>query len=81
MGDQVTAYDPATGKSSTQTVQHVWVNHDNDLLDVTLHEDGQATEASSGNKTIATDAWGARLSSALGLWDYGSPVPSWSAWG
>jgi hypothetical protein len=36
VGDQVTAYDPSTGKTSTQTVQHVWINHDHDLLDVTL---------------------------------------------
>jgi hypothetical protein len=53
VGDQVTAYDPSTGKSSTQTVQHVWVNHDHDLLDVTLHADGQeghATEASSATR-------------------------------
>jgi nucleic acid/nucleotide deaminase of polymorphic system toxin/pretoxin HINT domain-containing protein len=60
VGDPVTAYDPRTGKSSTQTVQHVWLNHDHDLLDVTLYEDdgqdGHATEASSSNKTQEVDA-------------------------
>jgi RHS repeat-associated protein len=36
VGDQVQAFDPATNKQSTQTVQHVFINHDTDLLDVTL---------------------------------------------
>jgi hypothetical protein len=36
VGDQVIAYDTETGASSSQTVQHVWINHDNNLLDVTL---------------------------------------------
>jgi RHS repeat-associated protein len=36
VGDQVTAYDPATGKTSTQTVQATFITHDTDLLDVTL---------------------------------------------
>jgi len=39
VGDQVTAYDPSNGKTSTQTVQHIFVNHDTDLLDVTLAPD------------------------------------------
>ncbi len=62
VGDQVTAYDPSTGKSSTQTVQHVWLNHDTDLLDVTLHEDGHGTQASSSDKTqqVATKAHGSQ---------------------
>lgn len=44
-GDQVQAYDPATKKVSTQTVQTVFINHDNDLIDVTL---AVATQASTG---------------------------------
>ncbi|HEV2236265.1 MAG TPA: RHS repeat-associated core domain-containing protein, partial [Ktedonobacterales bacterium] len=61
-GDQVTAYDPATGKPSTQTVQHVWINHDNDLLDVTLHQDGQPaqTDAPSKTRQVATKAHGSQ---------------------
>src|SRR5260221_10609412 len=57
-----TAYDPGTGKSSTQAVQHVWLNHDTDLLDVTLHEDGHGTQASSSDKTqqVATKAHGSQ---------------------
>ena len=36
MGDHVTSYDPTTGKATTQTITHVFVNHDTDRLDVTL---------------------------------------------
>ncbi|WP_317880396.1 polymorphic toxin-type HINT domain-containing protein [Streptomyces sp. W16] len=41
-GDRVQAADPKTGKhQGARTVQHVWINHDNDLLDVTIRsEDG-----------------------------------------
>ncbi|MEV5879946.1 ricin-type beta-trefoil lectin domain protein [Streptomyces sp. NPDC052101] len=36
-GDKVEAGDPATGKHrGPRTVQHVWINHDHDLLDVTI---------------------------------------------
>jgi len=66
VGDQVTAYDPGTGTTSTQTVQHVWVNHDHDLLDVTLHEDGQDGHATRDNgapdktQQVATTAHGSQ---------------------
>jgi hypothetical protein len=36
VGDTVEAYDPATGKAETEPVQHVWLNHDSDLVDVRL---------------------------------------------
>ncbi|UXY22965.1 ricin-type beta-trefoil lectin domain protein [Streptomyces cynarae] len=36
-GDKVEAGDPTTGKRrGPRTVQHVWINHDHDLLDVTI---------------------------------------------
>jgi hypothetical protein len=35
-GDAVTAYDPATGKSSTQAVEVTSIHHDNNLVDITL---------------------------------------------
>lgn len=39
-GDEVEAADPATGKDAgSRAVQHTWINHDTDLLDVTV-EDG-----------------------------------------
>ena len=36
VGDAVVAYDPARHTTSVQTVQHVFIDHDTDLLDVTL---------------------------------------------
>lgn len=38
-GDRVETYDPETGKASTQTVEHIWINHDDDLIDLTLRSD------------------------------------------
>ncbi|MCX3058378.1 LamG-like jellyroll fold domain-containing protein [Streptomyces beihaiensis] len=36
-GDKVEAADPKTGKhQGARTVQHVWINHDRDLLDLTI---------------------------------------------
>jgi RHS repeat-associated protein len=36
-GDKVESADPATGKEEGgRSVQHVWINHDHDLLDVTV---------------------------------------------
>jgi hypothetical protein len=48
VGDQVIAYDPETGKATTQTVQRVFLNHDTDLLNVTLH-----TTAKSAQRTTS----------------------------
>ncbi|HKS69502.1 MAG TPA: RHS repeat-associated core domain-containing protein, partial [Ktedonobacterales bacterium] len=36
VGQQVTAYDPTTGKQTTQTIERVFIHHDTDRLDVTL---------------------------------------------
>jgi RHS repeat-associated protein len=36
VGDQVKAYNPATKQVSVQTVQQVFINHDTDLINVTL---------------------------------------------
>ena len=48
VGDKVTAYDPATGKTSTQTVEATYLNHDTDLLDVTL----RVSASSSSSTTV-----------------------------
>ncbi|MER7937019.1 MULTISPECIES: ricin-type beta-trefoil lectin domain protein [unclassified Streptomyces] len=38
-GDKVESADPDTGKhKGARTVQHVWINHDKDLLDVTVRD-------------------------------------------
>ncbi|MBV9615556.1 MAG: hypothetical protein JO031_08875, partial [Ktedonobacteraceae bacterium] len=46
VGDHIQAYNPTTKKVSTQTVQHVFINHDNDLVDVTLavHHESDSTK-------------------------------------
>jgi hypothetical protein len=36
VGEQVWAYNPKTHKMELQPVLHVWINHDNDLVDLTL---------------------------------------------
>src|SRR5581483_10766176 len=55
VGDTVNAYDPTTGRPSTQTVEATYINHDTDLLDVTLHptvsaasETGSASQKRNG---------------------------------
>jgi RHS repeat-associated protein len=56
VGDHVQAYDPQTHQESTQTVEKVWVNHDTDLLDVTLQAvdtpKSQASEQSLENEVV-----------------------------
>ncbi len=47
VGDHVQSYDPATKKVTTQTVQQVFINHDNDLMDVTLSVDSNAKATTS----------------------------------
>ncbi|MFD6550625.1 polymorphic toxin-type HINT domain-containing protein [Streptomyces sp. NPDC058398] len=38
-GDKVEAANPKTGKhQGARTVQHIWINHDKDLLDVTVRD-------------------------------------------
>ncbi|MEV7365473.1 polymorphic toxin-type HINT domain-containing protein [Streptomyces sp. NPDC091299] len=39
VGDKVETADPKTGKhQGPRAVQHVWINHDRDLIDVTIHD-------------------------------------------
>jgi RHS repeat-associated protein len=63
VGDIVLAYDPATGQVSAQVVQHVWINHDNDLIDLHLAVTSPSTmkgqtsaAASSPDKTTSTSS-------------------------
>ena len=55
VGDHVTAYDPATSKPTTQTVERVFINHDTDRLDVTLADAPAGTAAAPAGRT-ATQA-------------------------
>lgn len=58
MEDQVAAYDPATGKANVQTIQHTYINHDNNLLAVTLQTVSPAlnAQASAGSAVKRRDA-------------------------
>ena len=47
VGEKVWAYDPQTKKMELEPIQHIWLNHDNDLVDVTL----TATVKGSNGKT------------------------------
>ncbi|MFJ9349424.1 polymorphic toxin-type HINT domain-containing protein [Streptomyces sp. NPDC101237] len=57
-GDKVESADPDTGRhQGARTVQHVWINHDNDLLDVTVRDkDGhKATLHTTANHPFRDD--------------------------
>jgi hypothetical protein len=36
VGEKVWAYNPKTKKMELESILHVWINHDNDLVDLTL---------------------------------------------
>jgi hypothetical protein len=54
VGDAVDAYDAATGRASVQTVEQVFVNHDSDLVDVTLRTQ-TASDQAAGTVVGADD--------------------------
>lgn len=53
MGDAVEACDPETGATRTQTVEHVWIHQDDDLIDLSVQSDAPnqaAVVAGSSNQ-------------------------------
>ncbi len=44
VGEQVLAYNPTTHKMELEPVLHVWINHDNDLVDLTLTATSKSTQ-------------------------------------
>ena len=54
VGEHVTSYDPTTGKATTQTITHVYINQDTDRLDVMLAV--PATSDATPTATAAQDA-------------------------
>ena len=66
VGDNVTAYDPSTGKTSTQTVQRTFINHDTDLVDVTLQPDQTKSAAATAASTAAAKRYHDALVAAHG---------------
>ena len=55
-GDQVKSYDPKGKTASTQTVQATWINHDTDLLDVTLRSTTTSPSTASTSSTTGGHA-------------------------
>src|SRR5713101_3091802 len=43
VGNEVLAYNPKTGKMEQEPILHVWINHDNDLIDLTLTTTAQGS--------------------------------------
>jgi RHS repeat-associated protein len=50
VGDLVIAYNSATGQTQAEPVQHVFVNHDDNLLDVTLTTTSDVKPVADGSK-------------------------------
>lgn len=55
VGDKVEATDPANGKTSPQKVIQVWVNHDSDLMDVTVKAGGKTSTIHATQKHLFWD--------------------------
>ncbi len=54
IGDTVLAYHPTTDKSEPEPVQHVWLNHDTDLVDVRVVPAGATATAVAASTATAT---------------------------
>ena len=50
VGGQVTAYDSKTGKAQPEAVQHVFINYDDNLLDVTIADAKPVAATNTKNK-------------------------------
>ena len=57
VGEKVWAYNPQTKKMELEPIQHIWLNHDNDLVDVTLTATikGSNRKTSQQNEVIHTN--------------------------
>ncbi len=44
VGEKVLAYNPTSHKMELEPVLHVWINHDNDLVDLTLTATSESTQ-------------------------------------
>ena len=51
VGEQVWAYNPRTKKMELESVLHVWINHDNDLVDLTLTTTAPGKHGKAAMKT------------------------------
>ncbi len=51
VGQKVWAYNPKTHKMELEPVLHVWINHDTDLVDLTLTTTKSAQHGKAATKT------------------------------
>jgi hypothetical protein len=67
IGDTVLAYGPTMGKAEPELVQHGWVNHDSDRVDVGLQGSSAATPTKVGAANHSPQAVAAALALAVSL--------------
>ena len=53
-GGKVQAYNPTTKQSELEVIRHVWINHDDDLVDLTLTTKMAATKGKPAHETSET---------------------------
>jgi len=51
VGERVLAYNPKTGKMEQEPILHVWINHDSDLVDLTITTTMKGEHGKSATKT------------------------------
>jgi len=51
VGERVLAYNPKTGKMELEPIVHVWINHDHDLVDLTITTTTQGQHGKALTKT------------------------------
>ncbi len=56
VGDKVQATDPKTGKTTAQSVTTLWVNHDTDLMNVTVKSGGKTSTVQATQHHLFWDA-------------------------
>jgi RHS repeat-associated protein len=55
VGEKVVAYNPLTKKTELKPILHVWINHDNDLVDLTITHVTHAKGAKPSSEVIHTN--------------------------
>jgi len=51
IGERVLAYNPKTGKMEQEPILHVWINHDHDLVDLTITTTTKGQHGKAATKT------------------------------
>jgi RHS repeat-associated protein len=54
VGERVLAYHPQTGKREYEPILHVWINHDNDLVDLTMTTTSKGKPGTKTSEVIHT---------------------------